>query len=39
MFGIPEDATHYYAMLFGIPSVKYARTVQRDDSATVKRLG
>jgi hypothetical protein len=28
---------HYYAMLFGHPAVHYARTVQRDDAATIKR--
>jgi nitroreductase/NAD-dependent dihydropyrimidine dehydrogenase PreA subunit len=28
---------HYYAMLFGHPAVHYARTVQRDGAATIKR--
>jgi nitroreductase len=28
----------YYAMLFGVPAVKYPRTVQRDDAAKVKRI-
>jgi Fe-S-cluster-containing hydrogenase component 2 len=33
------DPTHkYYAMLFGIPAVHYARAAQRDDGAVVKRL-
>ena len=34
---LPPDA-HYYAMLFGTPDVHYARTVQRDDSATIRHL-
>jgi nitroreductase len=29
---------HYYAMLFGHPAHCYARTVQRDDAATIHRL-
>jgi len=37
LFGLTPDQP-YYAMLFGIPAVKYARTVQRDESATVKSL-
>lgn len=28
----------YYAMLFGRPSFRYARTVQRDDAARVRRI-
>ena len=28
----------YYAMLFGVPSFRYARTVQRDDAARVHRV-
>jgi nitroreductase/NAD-dependent dihydropyrimidine dehydrogenase PreA subunit len=28
---------HYYAMLFGPPAIHYARTVQRDNAATVNR--
>lgn len=28
----------YYTMLFGIPAIHYPRTVQRDDSAIVKRV-
>jgi len=28
----------YYAMLFGVPSFRYARTVQRDDAAQVRRI-
>jgi len=30
------NAQSYYAMLFGVPKVIYARTVQREDS--VKRI-
>lgn len=29
---------HYYAMLFGHPAVHFARTVQRDNAATIKRV-
>jgi hypothetical protein len=29
---------YYYAMLFGLPAVRYARTVQRDGGARVKRI-
>lgn len=36
--GIPDDHTYFYAMLFGVPAVKYARTVQRDDAAIVRRV-
>ena len=28
----------YYSMLFGYPAIRYARTVQRDDAAPVKRV-
>ena len=28
---------HYYAMLFGPPAIHFARTVQRDNAATIKR--
>lgn len=37
LFGL-EGASYYYAMLFGIPKVKYTRTVQRDDSAEIASL-
>jgi nitroreductase len=37
VLGLPADH-HYYTMLFGLPAVKYARTVQRDDSAKVRRV-
>jgi nitroreductase len=29
----------YYAMLFGMPAIRFSRTVQRDDAAVVRRLG
>lgn len=29
---------HYYTMLFGHPAVHYARTVQRDNAATIRRV-
>lgn len=35
--GIPADH-HFYGMLFGYPTVRYARTVQRDDAAVVQRV-
>jgi nitroreductase/NAD-dependent dihydropyrimidine dehydrogenase PreA subunit len=37
LFGLPPDH-HYYAMLFGVPAVRYARTVQRDDAAAVHHI-
>jgi len=37
LFGIPEKH-RYYAMLFGVPAVRYPRCVQRDDGARVKML-
>ncbi len=37
LFGIPEGHV-YYGMLFGLPSVTYSRTVQRDDAAKVVRI-
>jgi nitroreductase/NAD-dependent dihydropyrimidine dehydrogenase PreA subunit len=37
LLSIPESH-YYYAMLFGPPSVRYHRTVQRDDSATIRRV-
>jgi ferredoxin len=36
LVGLPPGH-HYYAMLFGHPSIHYARTVQRDGAATIKR--
>ena len=36
LVGMP-DGHPYYPMLFGYPAVKYARTVQRDDAAAVRR--
>jgi len=35
--GIPEGHA-YYAILFGVPAIKYARTVQRDDVMTVQTV-
>ncbi len=29
---------YYYTMLFGLPAVRYARTVQRDDAARIRRV-
>jgi nitroreductase/NAD-dependent dihydropyrimidine dehydrogenase PreA subunit len=37
LLGLPEDHA-YYAMLFGAPAVKYARTVQREGSARIHRI-
>jgi len=37
--GIPKDDPYFYGMLFGVPAVRYARTVQRDDAAIVRRIG
>ena len=38
LVGIPDDHQYYYAMLFGIPAVRYPRTVQRDDAAVIRRV-
>ncbi len=35
--GLPPGA-YYYTMLFGLPAVRYARTVQRDEGARVRRI-
>lgn len=35
--GVP-DGHAYYAMLFGVPDIHFARTVQRDDAAKVQRI-
>lgn len=35
---LPPDHV-YYAMLFGVPAVRFARTVQRDDAAVIRRVG
>ena len=37
LIGLPPKHV-YYAMLFGIPSIKYPRTVQRDDAAVVRHV-
>jgi nitroreductase/NAD-dependent dihydropyrimidine dehydrogenase PreA subunit len=38
LFDLPADH-FYYPMLFGVPSLRYARTVQRDEGAAVRRIG
>ncbi|MDR1536345.1 MAG: nitroreductase family protein, partial [Planctomycetota bacterium] len=35
--GLDPDV-HFYAILFGYPDVRYARTVQRDAAAAIRRL-
>jgi len=35
--GIPPDSG-YYVMLFGVPAVRYPRTVQRDGAGSVRRI-
>ena len=37
LLGIPEGHA-YYAMLFGVPDIRFARTVQRDNAAKVQRI-
>ncbi len=37
LLGLKPDA-YFYTMLFGLPVVRYARTVQRDDAARIRRL-
>ncbi|MEW6751780.1 MAG: nitroreductase family protein [Candidatus Latescibacterota bacterium] len=37
LFELPIDHA-YYPMLFGVPSLRYARTVQRDEGAVVRRI-
>lgn len=37
LLGLPDGAS-FYAILFGYPAVRYARTVQRDDAAKMKTL-
>lgn len=37
LIGLPADC-FYYTMLFGLPSVRYYRTVQRDDSAAIRTV-
>ena len=37
LVGLPAGH-HYYAMLFGHPAIHYARTVQRDSAATIRRV-
>lgn len=38
LFSLQPDHV-YYAMLFGPPSVHFARTVQRDDAAVIRSIG
>lgn len=37
LLGLEPDA-YFYAMMFGIPDVQYARTVQRDNAAVVRTI-
>jgi len=37
LIGVP-DGHFYYAMLFGVPAIRYARTVQRDDAAVIRKV-
>ena len=37
LFGLAPDS-YFYAMMFGQPAVRYARTVQRDSAAGIRRL-
>lgn len=37
LFGLGPD-TPFYAVMFGIPAIHFARTVQRDDAAIIRRL-
>ena len=38
LLGLDPDA-YFYAMMFGKPAVRYARTVQRDAAARIRRIG
>lgn len=37
LIGLPRDH-RYSGMLFGVPAVQFARTVQRDDGAVIRRV-
>lgn len=37
VLGIPEDHV-YYAMLFGVPAIEFARTTQKEEVAVVRRV-
>jgi hypothetical protein len=37
LFGLEPDA-YFYAMMFGLPNVQYARTVQRDNAAVIRTI-
>jgi hypothetical protein len=36
--GLGKDTAYCYAMMFGKPSVKYARTVQHDNTAKIHKI-
>jgi hypothetical protein len=36
--GLGKDTAYCYAMMFGKPSVKYARTVQHDNTAKICKI-
>ena len=38
LLDLPTEGVHYYPILFGYPAVKYARGVQREGAAVIKRL-
>jgi len=38
MLGLAPNA-YFYAIMFGKPAVGYARTVQRDSAARIRRIG
>jgi Fe-S-cluster-containing hydrogenase component 2 len=38
VIGLDKDTSFCYAMMFGKPAVQYARTVQHDETATVRRV-
>jgi nitroreductase len=37
LLGLAPDA-YFYAMMFGMPAIRYARTVQRDAAAKIRRI-
>ena len=37
LLGIPDDH-EYYAMLFGLPDIKFARTTQKEDTAGIRYI-
>jgi hypothetical protein len=36
--GLSKDTAYCYSMIFGKPSVKYARTVQHDKTAKINKI-